>query len=112
MSSSGTVRYEDDTIRCTDEAVTLKWYYPWGSKTIPYAKIVDVRDFPLTGFNAVRRWRIWGSGDMIHWWNLDLRRPTKRAALVFELGNRTKPTCTPRDADQCGQIIRTYLTAH
>jgi hypothetical protein len=59
----------------------------------------------LTGLNAVRRWRIWGSGDFVHWWNLDPKRPSKRMALVLDTGHRICPTITPDDPDAVEQII-------
>jgi hypothetical protein len=54
---------------------------------------------------AVRRWRIWGSGDFVHWWNLDPRRPRKSVALVLDVGKRVKPTITPADPTTVERIL-------
>jgi hypothetical protein len=31
------------------------------------------------------RWRIHGSGDFVHWFNFDVRRPRKDSAIVIHL---------------------------
>jgi hypothetical protein len=63
----------------------------------------------LTGANKVRRWRIWGSGDFVHWWNLDPHRPTKDTALVIDIGARVRPTITPDDAARVERIVRSHI---
>ena len=93
---STTNSYGDRTVRCDEQALTIRRYYPWGSKRIPYSAIKGVQRLPL---NAVRRWRIWGTGDFLHWWNLDSRRPHKDVALVLDLGTRVRPTITPDNPD-------------
>jgi hypothetical protein len=75
MSPNRTPAYQDGRIRCDDQALTIRLYYPWGNKRIRDSSIRGVERLPLTGVNKVRKWRIWGSGDFIHWWNLDVRRP-------------------------------------
>jgi hypothetical protein len=87
--------------------LTIKWYYPWGSKRIPYASIKAVNELPLTGINRVRKWRIWGSGDFIHWWNFDRSRPRKDVALVIDTGHRVHPTITPDDPESVERILNT-----
>lgn len=89
--------YDDGGILCDDQGLTVRRYYPWGPKRIRYASIKGVEVLPLTGLNAVRRWRIWGSGDFVHWWNFDPRRPEKSVALVIDVGRRVHPTITPDD---------------
>ena len=98
-------QYADDTIRCDEVGITIRRYYPWGAKRIPYSSIRGVQRLPLTGVNALRRWRIWGSGDFVHWWNFDARRPHKDAALVLDIGKRVRPTITPDDAGAVEQLL-------
>ncbi|MBF9067132.1 PH domain-containing protein [Streptacidiphilus fuscans] len=100
-----TAAYDDGLILCDDQGVTIRRYYPWGSKQIPYAAIKGVQTLSLTGPNAIRRWRIWGSGDFIHWWNLDPRRPSKDTALVLDAGGRVRPTITPDDPAAVARIL-------
>ena len=108
MSDVQTV-YDDGGIVCDDQALTIRRYYPWGAKRVPYAAIRSVDKLPLTGVNQVRRWRIWGSGDFLHWWNLDRRRPTKDMALVIDNGRRVRPTITPDDPTAVERILADHV---
>lgn len=47
---------------------------------------------PFTG-----KGRLWGSGDFRHWAPLDLKRPAKDKALIFDVGARVRPVITPDD---------------
>jgi hypothetical protein len=97
--------YDDGGIRCDDQELVIRRYYPWGAKRIRYTSIRGVERLPLTGLNAVRKWRIWGSGDFVHWWNLDPRRPEKSMALVIDVGRHVRPTITPDDPDAVANIL-------
>ena len=86
--------YDDGKIACDETSLIIKRYYPWGAKTIPYSAIRSVgRLTPL----GIRKWRLWGSGDFVHWWNLDRERPSKELALVLDVGHHIRPTITPDD---------------
>jgi hypothetical protein len=106
MNESGKVRYDDGGVVCGDRGLLIRRYYPWGAKRIPYSAIKGVTELPLRGPSRVRRWRIWGSGDFIHWWNLDSRRPQKELALVLDVGRRVRPTITPDDPAVVAGILR------
>ncbi|HET9075602.1 MAG TPA: hypothetical protein VFN68_01605 [Acidimicrobiales bacterium] len=95
--------YDDGRIALDHDGVLIRWYYLWGSKRIPYSSIREVARRPLTGVSG--RWRIWGSGDFVHWWNLDPKRPGKSTALVLDVGGRVRPTITPDDPDAVERII-------
>jgi hypothetical protein len=98
--------YDDGAIQCDDQGLTIRRYYLWGgAKRIRYGSIQTVEPLPLTGVNSVRRWRIWGSGDFVHWWNLDPKRPRKDVALVLDVGRRVRPTITPDDPDAVRRIL-------
>ena len=103
--------YEDGGIICDDKELTIHRYYPWGAKRIPYSSIRGVEKLPMTGVNKIRRWRIWGSGDFIHWWNFDAGRPRKKLALVIDIGNRIFPTITPDDPEAVESVIADRRTA-
>ncbi|MEZ0091957.1 hypothetical protein [Streptacidiphilus sp. EB129] len=103
--SMAMVTYDDGRILCDDQGITIRRYYPWGSKRIRHASIRGVETLPLTGVNRVRRWRIWGSGDLVHWWNFDPSRPKKGMALVLDVGHWIRPSITPDDADAVARII-------
>ena len=105
--------YDDGRIRCDDQGLIIAMYYLWGSKRIPYTEIRGVQTWSLTGLNALRRWRIWGSDDFVHWWNLDPSRPGKSVALVIDVGRAVYPTITPDDPAAVAAILaeRSGVTA-
>jgi hypothetical protein len=109
MNDSAGETYDDGGVACDREGLIIRRYYPWGSKRVEYTSIKRVTSLPLTGKNGIRRWRIWGSGDFVHWWNLDSRRPNKEVALVLDLGRRVRPTITPDDPDTVERIINEHL---
>jgi hypothetical protein len=105
MSHGGEVVYDDHEVACDERGLFIRRYYPWGAKRIPYRSIKGVQELPLTGAKGVRRWRIWGSGDFVHWWNLDPRRLHKTVALVIDVGRRVRPTITPDDPETVARIL-------
>jgi Bacterial PH domain len=100
------VLYDDGKISCDATGLTIRWYYLWGAKRIPYRSIRAVRRLSL---GTMRRWRIWGSGDLVHWWNLDRRRPHKDVALVLDVGGRVRPTITPDDPEAVERVLLEHL---
>jgi len=103
-----TVLYDDGKIVCDDRSLVIRTYYLWGAaKTIPYSAIRSVTKRPLTGVTG--KWRIWGSGDFVHWWNLDTKRPSKNTALMIDLGKRVVPTITPDDPDAVERILSEHI---
>jgi hypothetical protein len=100
--------YDDGKIACDDRNLIIRWYYLWGAKKIPYTSIRSVEHLSPLG---VRKWRIWGSGDFIHWWNLDHSRPKKELALVIDTGRRIHPTITPDDPQAVDRILTEQLAS-
>jgi len=97
--------YRDARIECTDTAVRVRGYYfPWGTKTIPYASVRSLDRFTLTALRG--SWRIWGSGDFKHWANLDPGRPKKSVGFFVDLGRRVVPVITPDDPDAFEEAVR------
>ena len=108
MAGEGAMLYDDGGISCDGSGLTIRHYYLWGSKRIPYASMRSVKKRPLT---AVRgKWRIWGSGDFVHWYHLDRRRPHKEVALEIDAGGRVRPTITPDDPETVAHILSEHLT--
>jgi hypothetical protein len=104
---SGKTLYDDGEIICDEAGVVIKRYYPWGSKHVPYHSIKNVSRLPI----RVRKWRIWGSGDLRHWWNLDPKRPKKNVAHELDTGHWIHPTITPDDVDAVEAIIANARSA-
>ncbi|HEY1739880.1 MAG TPA: hypothetical protein VGI86_14285 [Acidimicrobiia bacterium] len=95
--------YDDGRIACDEQGLVIRWYYLWGAKRIPYASIRSWKRYALTGWRG--KWRIWGSGDFVHWFNLDPKRPGKSVALELQTGGRVRPTITPDDPDTVERIL-------
>ena len=104
------VLYRDRWIECTPEALIIHGYYfPFGKKTIAYSRIRGTQEIQIQALSG--KWRIWGSGDLRHWWHLDPGRPHKDQALVLDVGAAFLPVITPDDAAQVKNIIESRLGA-
>jgi hypothetical protein len=86
--------YDDGRVACTDDGIIIRHYYLRGDRYIGYGAIREIRQVPLgTG----SKWRIHGSGDLVHWFNYDPGRPHKDTALVIYLDGKIRPVITPDD---------------
>ncbi|SFF59689.1 hypothetical protein SAMN05216251_120135 [Actinacidiphila alni] len=103
--SGGSVGYRDRWIECGPDALRIRGYYfPWGTKTIPYASIRGVRRVrmgPLTG-----QARIWGTGNVRYWAGLDPKRLSKTQGIVLDTGKYVHPFITPDDPAAVEDIVR------
>jgi hypothetical protein len=106
MSETGQPDYEDGKISCTSSGLVIRMYYPWGSKHIAYEKIRAVSRRQIGTWSG--QWRIWGSGDLKHWFNLDSGRTKKTSALLFDVGRRVVPVITPDDTDRVVAVLRAH----
>lgn len=85
--------YRDQWIECTDEEIRIRGYYfPWGTKRIPYTSIRSVRRVDMGTLTG--KGRIWGTGNLRYWASLDPRRPSKKVALILDLGRHVRPFLT------------------
>ncbi len=109
VADDGQRIYDDGLIACDEQGLLIRRYYPWGPKRVPYGALKGIERLPLTEGNRLRRWRLWGSGDFVHWWNLDPGRLHKDLALVLDIGRRILPTITPDDPEQVERILRERL---
>jgi hypothetical protein len=99
--------YADRWIQCTPDALLIRGYYfPWGTKRIPYETIRSVRRVDMGALSG--RGRIWGTGNPRHWASLDPRRPWKASALILDLGRPVQPFITPDDPDAVERAIREH----
>ncbi|WP_020497432.1 hypothetical protein [Sciscionella marina] len=87
--------YQENGITLDGHQLVLRrYYFPFGAKRIGYDRIRQAR------VTNPSRLRIWGSGDFVHWYNFDARRPRKTTAIELDLGRRCKPVITPDDPDK------------
>jgi hypothetical protein len=99
------IHYRDRHVTLDEDGVTIhRYYFPAGDKRITYDRIrrVDEKELGLLS----GRWRIWGTGDLRHWYHLDTNRPFKHRALVLDLGERLVPVLTPDDPDAVLRLLR------
>ena len=97
--------YHDKWVECTPEEVRVRGYYfPWGTKKMPYRSIRGVK---LVALSTLRgKPRIWGTANPRYWASLDPQRPKKSTALILDLGHFVRPFITPDDAAAVEAIIR------
>lgn len=99
--------YKDRWIECTPTGIHIRGYYfPWGSKHIPYAGIKSVQRVTMGAFTG--KGRIWGTANPRYWASLDPQRPRKDDALVLDLGKAVKPVITPDDVTAAEAVIREH----
>jgi hypothetical protein len=106
MSDAGAPDYDDGRISCTSSGLVIRMYYPWGSKRIAYKNIRSVRRREIGALSG--QLRIWGSGDLKHWSNLDPGRTKKTSALDIDLGRWVVPVITPDDTDRVVAVLRAH----
>jgi hypothetical protein len=99
--------YHDRWISCTPQEIRIRGYYfPWGTKRIPYDRIRSVTRVNMGAITG--RARIWGTVFPRHWASLDPRRPRKRVALILDLGRPIKPFLTPDDPQAMMDAIHAH----
>ncbi|WP_223187732.1 hypothetical protein [Streptomyces sp. CBMA29] len=97
--------YQDGWIECTPYALRIRGYYfPWGTKTIPYASIRTVTRVKMGLFSG--QGRIWGTANPRYWASLDPRRLSKTEGLVLDTGKFVRPFITPDDPAAVESILR------
>ncbi|MFC1419028.1 hypothetical protein [Streptacidiphilus cavernicola] len=108
MSSDSTTDgsgYRDRWIECTPDALRIRGYYfPWGTKSIPYPAIRSVRRVETSALRG--RARIWGTANPRYWASLDPGRPGKQTALLLDLGRFVHPFITPDDPDAVERLLQ------
>lgn len=100
--------YDDGKIACTEDALVIRrYYFPPRDKRVPYHIIARARRVPLRSLGVAVKG--YGSGDLVHWFNYDPHRLSKREAFIIQIqGRRVKPVITPDNADD----VAAELTAH
>lgn len=97
--------YEDNYLVLDDDALTIKeYYFPFGSKRIPYEQIQHVSVKELGVLSG--RFRVWGMDLEPYWYHLDLIRPGKKRGIALDIGQWIKPVLTPKDYDQVFALLQ------
>jgi hypothetical protein len=100
--------YEDRWIRCTPEAIEVRGYYfPWGTKHIPYGSIRLIQRVNLGALTG--RARLWGTANPGRWASFDPGRARKRVGFDLGLGGSVDPLITPDDPDAFETALRAHV---
>jgi hypothetical protein len=100
--------YQDRWIRCTQDAIEVRGYYfPWGTKHIPYGSIRSIERVNLGALTG--RARLWGTANPGRWASFDPRRATKKVGFDLHLGGPVKPLLTPDDPDGFETAVRGHV---
>jgi len=106
----GSGSYDDGRIVCGHDRLEIhSYYFPFGSKVVPYAQIRGLQRIQIKGA-WTGRWRLWGTGNPRYWANLDISRRKKRVGFVVDLGRLVSPIVTPDDPDAFESAVR--IRAH
>jgi len=98
--------YDDGTIVCGPDRLEIhSYYFPFGTKSVPYTQIQGLQRIAITGLLS-GRWRIWGTGNPRYWANLDLKRPKKTIGFVIDVGGTVNPIVTPDVPDAFESVLR------
>jgi len=99
--------YRDRWIECTTGELRIRGYYfPWGTKTVPYGAIRSVQRVDIGMLTG--RGRVWGTANPKFWASLDPARPTKSTGLVIDVGSFVHPFITPDDPAAVERAIREH----
>lgn len=98
------ILYEDRYVVCDDDAITIHaYYFPVGSKRIPYTTMVSVTEENIDFWTGAGR--IWGMGISPHWFHLDWDRPGKTRCIIINDGFWVKSVVTPDNHDRVMEIL-------
>lgn len=101
--------YRDRWIECTSDEIRVRGYYfPWGTKRIPYGSVRSMRRVGLTATRG--RFRIWGTANPKYWASLDPSRPSKSVGFVMDLGRSVSPFLTPDDPEGFETAVRAHAS--
>jgi hypothetical protein len=81
------------------------YYFPFGTKSVPYSQVRGLQRIAITGFLS-GKWRLWGTGNPRYWANRDTKRPRKTVGFVVDLGRRISPIVTPDKPDAFESTLR------
>ena len=89
--------YRDPLVRIENGTLTVRrYYFPLAlPKRIGLGRIRGVVEHPIGLWTG--KWRIWGSGDLRHWWNLDPGRTRKTRVFVVDTAGWGRAAVTPDD---------------
>src|ERR1039458_7240499 len=98
--------YREPALFRSDRIQIRGYYFPWGTKRIPYSSIRSVRRVEIGALSG--KGRIWGTVNPRYWASLDPQRPKKSVGLILDVGRYVRPFITPDDPDVVEALIREH----
>ncbi len=103
------ILYEDKYLICDDNAITIyQYYFPVGSKRIPYSLITKVTERSMDWLSG--KIRIWGMDFSPEWFHFDSERPRKSRCIVIDEGETIKVAITPENHATVLEILREQIS--
>ena len=97
--------YHDRWIDCVGGEIRIRGYYfPWGTKRIPYSSVRRLERVQLSAMRG--QFRIWGTANPRYWASFDPRRRSRRVGFVVDLGKAVSSFVTPDDPDAFESAVR------
>ena len=98
--------YSDKLVEITDDSITFKnYYFPFGSKQVPFARIDRVESTEPSLMSG--KWRLWGTSYVPRWFPLDWKRPSEEKISVVQLrDSRRRIGFTVEDSSQVQAVLR------
>jgi hypothetical protein len=97
------ILYRDPMVTLDQYGVVVSGYYlPFGRHRIPYERIREVREHPLT---RGREFRLHGFAWPRYWYHRDARRAERSVGLELRTDTLLWPVLTPKDVDAVKEII-------
>lgn len=104
------ILYRDGMVTLDGDGVVVSAYYmPFGRHRIPYDRIREVREHPLTGG---REFRLHGFAWPRYWLHRDARRGDRSVGLELRTDTLLWPVLTPADVDIVKDIVTRQIAAH
>ena len=96
--------YRDDVVKLNDSQVVIRHYYwPFGSKRVPYTSIAGYHRRPLKAWHG--QFRVHGIDQKGRWYSRDRHRGEKETAIDLSIGRRIRPVLTPHDVEKVTEIL-------
>ena len=79
--------YSDSLVEVSEKGIQFRnYYFPVGSKSVPFADITSIEGKPSTIRNG--KWRLWGTGDFMTWFPRDWKRPRRSRIFFLRLASQ------------------------
>ena len=102
--------YRDDVVKLDGTRLGIRHYYwPLGSKRVPYTSIAGFDRRPLKAWQG--QFRVHGIDQRGRWYSRDRHRGEKDSAIDLDVGKRIRPVLTPRDVEKVIEILQQHSGA-